>query len=314
MWDKVVGHSLIISLLRRVARSERVGHAYLFVGQRGVGKYTVAKAFAEDILCQSDQGPCGLCESCRLLASDSNPDFSEIAPSGQSFRISQIRDLNRLCLLRPSIGARRVYILHNVEKLTADAANSFLRTLEEPPQHVTFILLADTQDVISTIHSRCQVFRFPSLSYEEVLAVVRANVAIPVQQAEQIAKQSLGSPGDALRMMNHNPTISMAEELAHAWPSLNIEDKLLWIKRLEDGRDELAIVLEYLSVWVRDVMLFKLGLHELIVSGHSEDIKRQAQVADIASLLSRWQSLASLQYKMRSNVNRKLVIDELLLV
>ena len=315
MWDSIVGHPLIVSLLRRVARSERVGHAYLFLGQRGVGKFTSAKAFATHILCLSDQGPCGICESCRLLANSSHPDFVEIAPLGQNFRISQVRELNRLCLLRPSIGTRRVYILHNVEKLTADAANSFLRTLEEPPPHVTFVLLADTQDVISTILSRCQVFRFPSLTYAETLAVVSLNAIVPTDQAELIAKRGFGSPGDALNMMSHrSSTIRMAEELAYAWPSLGIEDKLSWIKRLEEGRDELAVVLEYLSVWVRDVMLFKLGLHELIVSGHSEEIQRQAQVSDIASLLSRWQSLASLQSRMRSNVNRKLVIDELLLV
>lgn len=316
MWDKIVGHSLIVTLLRRVARSERVGHAYLFIGQRGVGKYTSAKAFASHILCLSNEGPCGECESCRLLASSSNPDFVEIAPAGQSFRISQIRELNRLCLLRPSIGTRRVYILHNVEKLTADAANSFLRTLEEPPSHVTFVLLADTQDVISTILSRCQVFRFPSLTCEETLAVVRTSVILPEEEAERIAKRGLGSPGDALSMVGsaQRSAISMAEELAYKWPCLDIEDKLSWMKRLEEDRNELAVVIEYLSVWVRDVMLFKLGLHESIVSGHSEEIRRQAQVADIASLLSRWQSLASLQFKMRSNVNRKLVIDELLLV
>ena len=316
MWDSIVGHSSIVSLLRRVARSERVGHAYLFVGQRGVGKYTAAKVFAAHVLCSSSEGPCGVCESCRLLASDSNPDLVEIAPMGQTFRISQIRELNRLCLLRPSLGARRVYILHNVEKLTPDAANSFLRTLEEPPPHVTFVLLADTQDIISTILSRCQVFRFPALTYEETLAVVRKSIILPVEQAEQIAKRGLGSPGDALSMVSsaRSATISMAEDLACAWLSLGIEDKLAWIKRLEEGRDELAVVLEYLSVWIRDVMLFKLGLPELIVSGHSEEIQRQAQVSDIASLLGRWQSLASLQSKIRSNVNRKLVIDELLLV
>ncbi|KAF0195595.1 MAG: DNA polymerase III subunit delta' [Bacillota bacterium] len=316
MWDSIVGHLPIVSLLRRVARSERVGHAYLFVGQRGVGKYTLAKAFAAHILCLSNQGPCGVCESCRLLASDSNPDLVEILPQGQSFRISQIRELNRHCLLRPSLGTRRVYILHNVEKLTADAANSFLRTLEEPPPHVTFVLLASTQDVISTILSRCQVLRFPSLTYDETLAVVRASGILPAEKAEQIAKRGLGSPGDALNMMTptYRATISMAQELAYAWPLLGIEDKLLWVKRLEEGRDELTVILEYLSVWVRDVMLFKLGLYEYIVSEPSEEIQRQAQMADIALLLDRWQSLASLQSKIRSNVNRKLVIDELLLV
>ena len=316
MWDNIVGHSSIVSFLRRVARSERVGHAYLFVGQRGVGKATVSRAFAADILCLSDQGPCGVCESCRLLASGNHPDLFEIAPQGQSFRISQVRELNRLCLLRPSLSVRRVYIMHNVEKLTADAANSFLRTLEDPPLHVTFVLLAETQDVLSTIMSRCQVLRFPSLTYEETLAVVRTNVSLPAGEAEQIAKWGFGSPGDALNRISsaNQSTIAMAEELAHAWPSLGIVNKLSWHKRLEDGRDELGVVLEYLSVWARDVMLVKLGLYESVVSGHIEELRRQAQATDFAFLLKRWQSLASLQTKMRSNVNRKSVVDELLLI
>lgn len=318
MWDRIIGHEQVVTMLRRVARTNRVGHAYLFMGQRGIGKRLVARTFAAHILCSHTTSlvPCGICESCRLLAKDLNPDYFELEPAGANFRINQIRELNTACLMKPTTSVRRVYLLHNVERLTADAANSFLRTLEEPPQHVVFIMLADTPDILETIISRSQVLRFAALTEQQTLDVLsRTELNVEQSKVEFAAKYALGSPGVAFEMLSHSQEIiELASQLAPAWLDLSIEDKLVWLKRLEEEREHLGAVVEYLSVWVRDVMLTKLGLSDLVVFNHKGELIQHAKSRDLAYLLAKWQGLVSLQTKLRSNVNRKLVIDELLLV
>lgn len=315
MWNRLIGHDAIVAMLRRVARSERVGHAYLFMGQRGVGKYTTAKLFAQAILCAAQDGPCGECESCHLFELDNHPDYCEISPLGQNFRISQIRELNTQVLLRPVRGERRVYVLHNVEKLTADAANSFLRTLEEPPHYATFLLLADSSDVLSTVLSRCQVLRFGSLTREETLEVVSAQSNS--MRAPAAAKSALGSPGDALHRLadnKHQEIWAQTERLACEWPTLSIEDKLRWLKTLESEKEALLWTLEHLSTWVRDVMLYKLGLELHVANENTSEIRRQAELMDYATVFEKWQGLMTLQVKWKQNINRRMVLDELLLV
>jgi len=218
--------------------------------------------------------------------------------------------------MRPSVSQRRVYILHNVEKLTSDAANSFLRTLEEPPEYVTFVLLADINDILSTIVSRCQVLYFAALTLTETIQVLSlAENKYSAADIKRAANISLGSPGQALAVLEKNrEALAMAEELADIWLTASTLDKLAWQKRLEDKRDDIPLVVDYLSLRVRDVMLFKLGLAKLAVSENLGSIRQAAIEVNEADLLAKWQALVELQARLRSNVNRKLVIDELLLV
>lgn len=310
MWERIIGHDQIKAILRRALRAGRVGHAYLFMGPKGVGKATVARVLAASLVCG-----CGDCPSCQRVLSGEHPDVSEIHPATQSFRIGQIRELNANVLLGPVEAPRKVYILHNVEKLTQEATNSFLRTLEEPPPSVVFILLADSTDILSTIISRCQVLRFGALTVAQTLSVLRA-VAPQANKPIDAARRSLGSPGEALRYLDAANTdrLSSMLELATNMPHLRATERLQWMSRLEAEKDELNEYVSFLALWMRDVLCYKLGVDGEVALPYEAELRKQAAELPLANIVKRLKQLQDLLKGWGANTNRRMVIDQLFLV
>lgn len=310
MWERIVGHDQVKTILRRALRAERVGHAYLFMGPKGVGKATVARVLALNIVCG-----CLECPSCLRVLAGAHPDVTEVHPVGLSFRIKQIRELNANVLLGPVEASRKVYVLHNVEKLTAEATNSFLRTLEEPPPSVVFILLADSTNILSTIISRCQVLRFGPLSLTETMAVLQ-KVAPLAERPMDAARLSLGSPGEALRHLESagsERALAMLE-LAVKLPHMRTAERLQWMSRLEAEKEELHDYVAFLALWMRDVLCYKLGVAGEVALPHEYELRRQASEQKMADIVGRLKQLQGLLTVWGSNINKRMVIDQLLLV
>ncbi len=161
-FDKVIGQYHVVNTLKNQIRLNRISHAYLFTGTRGTGKTSTAKIFARAVNCLHpvDGSPCGECEVCNALAQPSNLDVIEIdAASNNS--VDNIRDIREAVQYRPSVGRYKVYIIDEVHMLTTSAFNALLKTLEEPPEHVIFILATtEVHKLPQTILSRCQRFDF----------------------------------------------------------------------------------------------------------------------------------------------------------
>ena len=164
----IVGHDWAVRLLQRALERDELSHAYLFTGPPNVGKGTVASALAQALLCEAVEGrPCGTCQGCHLLESGNHPDFHHVEPetAAGSMRIAQVRELSRQLSLTPSLAQHRVAILSDFHRATPSAANALLKTLEEPPSYVLLMLLApDTDSLLPTIVSRCQVVPFQPLA------------------------------------------------------------------------------------------------------------------------------------------------------
>lgn len=178
VWDDIIGQPRAVGLLRQAASGDIVSHAYLFAGSSGVGKKTAARAFACAILCQDDG--CGGCEVCARVGRGAHPDVHMIEPLGAaSYVISQVRELIRDIELTPIEGPNKIYVLSHAESLNPEAANALLKSLEEPPEDVVFVLLADSvESVLPTIASRCQIVRFERIPHGTAvdLVVERAGV------------------------------------------------------------------------------------------------------------------------------------------
>jgi len=171
MWS-VIGHEWAVALLRRSLAENRVGHAYLITGSPQVGKTTLARTFAQALNCthpDADERPCDACRSCRLVSAGNHPDVPFIEPDGASLKIDQIRALQRQVALSPVEGRWKGYILREMERATAEAANALLKTLEEPPSHAVLILTASEAEVLlPTIVSRCQTVPLRPLSQQAI--------------------------------------------------------------------------------------------------------------------------------------------------
>ncbi len=200
---EIIGQEKAKHLLENVVRRKRVPHAYLFTGIAGVGKTSAAKAFTMTLNCQAPKGfdGCGTCASCKKILGGNFPDFMSIEPDGQNIKIEQIRELNRNLGYAPYSGGYRVCVIRRAEAMTGEAANAFLKTLEEPPPANIFILhAAEPRDLLPTIVSRCQRVSFRPLNPREIIEQLGKRSGLDRSSAAVLAKAADGSLGRAITM------------------------------------------------------------------------------------------------------------------
>lgn len=203
-WKHVLGHDRQVQAFREAYRKGRLAHAYLFAGPAGVGKRLFAKELAKALLCEAPPGPleaCDECPGCVQVEAATHPDFFTAArpEDKQEFPIDGVRELCQSFGLKPARGHGKVAIVDDADDLSEEAANAFLKTLEEPPPRSVLILLGTSPELqLPTIVSRCQVIRFPPLPEATVVQVLRQ--AGQEKDVERLAKLSAGSPGQALAL------------------------------------------------------------------------------------------------------------------
>ena len=208
-FEDVVGQRAIVTALKNQITAGRVGHAYLFTGVRGTGKTTCAKIFAKAVNCLHPEGgdPCGECEICKGIDNGSLLDVVEMDAASNN-GVDDIRDLRDETAYTPSACQYKVYIIDEVHMLSTAAFNALLKTLEEPPAHVIFILATtEIQKVPATILSRCQRFDFRRISPAVIAARVRwvceqEGIQIEPQAADLIASLAEGGMRDALSLLD----------------------------------------------------------------------------------------------------------------
>ena len=196
-WDQVVGQQHVKDVLRAALEQGRIGHAYLFSGPRGVGKTTTARLIAMTANCtQPGVKPCGECESCLSVRAGSHPDVMEIdAASNNS--VDDVRELREKIGLSAMRGGKKIYILDEAHMMSRAAFNALLKTLEEPPEHVIFILATtEPEKIIPTILSRCQHYRFRRLTPEEIAGKLSGIAIKEGVNAEPEALQLIGRLAD----------------------------------------------------------------------------------------------------------------------
>ncbi|MFQ6672676.1 MAG: DNA polymerase III subunit delta', partial [Candidatus Tectimicrobiota bacterium] len=196
----VIGHARVLERLRRSLAVGRVAHAYLFVGPEGVGKATVARAFAAALTCPAESGEgCGGCPSCRRLAAGTHPDVHVVEAKGQEVKIEQVRALQGALAYRPSLARRAVAIVPQAERLTLGAANALLKTLEEPPGETVVVLVAPTASLLPpTVVSRCEQVSFTPLPQEELASFLVDRRGLTAEAAALTAALAAGRVGLAL--------------------------------------------------------------------------------------------------------------------
>lgn len=207
-FDEVVGQTHIIQTLKNAIVQNRIAHAYLFCGPRGIGKTSIAKIFAKTLNCTNSQdAPCGICENCKMAANGSHPDIIEIDAASNN-GVDEVRNLIDKVKYAPMQGKYKIYIIDEVHMMTSGAFNALLKTIEEPPAHVIFIFATtEPNKVLPTIISRCQRFDFNKVSVNDIkyrLSVVCKNEGIEIDQdgLTLIAQLADGGMRDALSILD----------------------------------------------------------------------------------------------------------------
>ena len=274
-FSEIIGQKRTISFLKGVMARGKIPHAYLFAGISGVGKTTTALAFTQAINCkeQVNEEACGHCQTCRQVRSGNFPDLIFIEPDGQNIKIEQIRGLNRTLSFKPVSGRYRVSVVRQAEVMTDEAANSLLKTLEEPPPNNLIILnVTEPLALFPTIVSRCQKVLFRPIPARAIADWLMDSQSVEKDRAHVLAKISEGSLGKAIRMSegefikNREYLISRLIELQGFSSEEALEMALEYKrKRKTSDSDEMGKrewdLFDLLSIWkswYRDLLLTKL--------------------------------------------------------
>lgn len=221
-FQDVKGQDHIITTLQNQIRANRIGHAYLFCGTRGTGKTTVAKIFAKAVNCEHpvDGSPCGECAMCRAIASGASMNVIEIDAASNN-GVDNIREIREEVVYRPTEGRYKVYIIDEAHMLSPGAFNALLKTLEEPPEYVIFILATtEAHRIPVTIMSRCQHYEFKRISIETITDRMKdlmdaEHVEVEEKALRYIAKAADGSMRDALSILDQCIAFYLGQKLTY---------------------------------------------------------------------------------------------------
>lgn len=303
-FELVYGQDTIVKTLKNVIKNQKLSHAYLFTGPRGTGKTSSAKLFAKAINCLNNQNgdACNECENCKSFNENSNPDIIEMDAASNN-GVDEIREIKNKVNLVPSISKYKVYIIDEVHMLSIGAFNALLKTLEEPPEYIIFILATtDPQKLPPTIISRCQRFDFTSISHDkmkECLENIVKNENIDIEDAalEEIINNSKGGMRDAIGMLDQasvfadgKVTATDVEELSGSISIKEVreliedilkKDYQLVFEKVNNysslGKD-FSLICEKIIIYIRTGILFKKNVISNNIS--EEDKKIYNSVSD----------------------------------
>ncbi len=249
-FENLIGNEKIKNLLSNNIETNNILHSYLFVGIDGIGKRLFAKEFAHMVLCNSKQDrPCATCKSCLEFQGESHPDFLQIEPEdGKTIKIEQIRYLQEKIAEKPVTAEKKVYIIQDSDKMTREAANSLLKTLEEPPTYAILILItANESKLLATIKSRCTKIAFQALSEDEIKTYLKTQ-SEEIQMTNNMIRQCQGSIGRAIKIGEEQETYTQVESIVN---NLKKEDiTQIWKKAevLYQAKEKIMDLLDYMNV------------------------------------------------------------------
>lgn len=307
-WDDVFGHALAKRIFQSHLASGEVAGAYLLIGPEGIGKRRLAIEMAKALNCVSSQArPCDRCPFCMQLARGVHPDLHLLIPGGASdqIKIDEVRQLLGRVALRPFSARTQVAIIDGAQRLTEEAANSLLKTLEEPSASTRFFLTtARLSDCLPTIVSRCQLIRCQPLAAEFVRRILIETQDCDPKVAEAVSRLAGGS-------------VSAATDLAQRW---NVYQVLLM--RLASGRtadwfgpsapesrQELVDILDGMLVWLRDLAVAATANPDWVThSTQRQALQRQAGTIDVDRCIATALELVRLRDSMEQFVSPRLVM------
>lgn len=247
MFENILGNDKIKDMLKLSIKNNKVSHSYLFVGMSGIGKQMIAKEFAKAILCLSEDKYCNKCKSCIEFDSNNNPDFFCIEPDGNSIKIDMIRELQKSIQEKPIISSRKVYIINDADKMTKDAQNCLLKTLEEPPEFASIILVGKNEnEFLATIKSRCMILRFSPIDDEQMKNYLSKNYNMQVSSSQLDLFQ--GSIGKANSLKDKQDEYLKIEDLIENIANKNIIDIVKQAEILYKSKDEIFEMLDYINI------------------------------------------------------------------
>ncbi len=314
-FSRIIGQAKAVRLLQQALRSGRLPHSYLFLGPEGVGKATLARALAALLLCRSaaGRGPaCGLCPDCKKMAAGSHPDWIQIHPEGASIKIQQIRELKKATNFPPLTASQRIILMDDAHTLGREAGNSLLKLLEEPPPNNLFLLVAsDTEALLATLMSRCQIIPCTPLSQEQCIQVLQqSHPHLSLAEIQTMSTLAQGCPGQSSSFAN-TEVLQLYQECRAAFVACSsqkavaVEQALSASGRLAEFKEESSLVLDLFAFFLQDCLRGQ--------EPQDEYLRKTRERWNFSQLSAMVEALEQARSDLNRNCNRALVCDVLFL-
>jgi len=316
-FSEIIGHDYPKSLIGRLLQTGLLSHAYLFEGPDGIGKRLLALEFAKGLNCErSKPDACNECPACHRVNSGNHPDIVQLTASGTFIKIEQIREIQSSVYLKPFMGRKKVYVIDEADRMNTEAANCFLKTLEEPPADSLLILITSRPfSLLSTIVSRCQRLRFRPLTSSQIEQYLISKRGVSGEDAKMLAVTSLGCLGQALEVSVDEVRDELAEfasllsptVLQH--PAMITEAASRWSADIETTKKALL----WISLWLRDRVLWQVShdrgrlLYPPLLG------KALGSPVNLDNALDCFRFIGEIHRALNRNINRQLALEVLLL-
>ena len=317
-FEEIVGHKEIIRHLQNAIRLGKVSHAYIFSGETGCGKKLLATAFAMTLQCeQRGVDPCLTCSSCKKAMSKNHPDIINIThEKPNSIGIEDIRSqLIDDVAIKPYCSSYKIYIISEAEKLTLQAQNALLKTIEEPPAYAVILLLTNNMDaLLPTITSRCVKLGLRPVKENMVKEYLMEKLHIPDYQAQVDASIAQGNIGKAKQIAQSEEFGQMTENalrLLRRSSDMELYELVDAVKMLSADKQNIYDYLDIFILWFRDVLLFKATkeVDGLVFKDQLNDIKERARKSSYEGIENMIDAVEKAKTRLHANVNFDLVME-----
>lgn len=318
----IIGQEQIKEHFEGALSSGKVSHAYLINGERSSGKEFIANIFAAALQCESNgTDPCGECHSCKQAATGNQPDIIHVTHEKPGvIGVDDIRNqINNDIVIKPYSSNYKIYIMNEAEKMTPQAQNALLKTLEEPPAYAVILLLTTNVDsMLQTILSRCVVLNMKPVADELVKKFLMKEVQVPDYKADICVAFARGNIGKAKLLAASEEFENVkdaAVSLLKNIKDMEVDDLIKNVKSIGEFKLEVTDYLDIMAIWYRDALLFKAtnDANHLIFKDEIQYIKRVADQSTYEGIEVILQALEQAKRRISANVNFDLVIELLLL-
>lgn len=323
-FKEIVGHNQIIEYIENACSSGMVSHAYILNGERGSGKRLLADFFAMALQCEErdeDGSACGKCRSCRQAMSGNQPDIVHTTHEKPStISVEEIRtQVNNDIMIRPYASRYKVYIIGEADKMSVQAQNALLKTIEEPPEYAVILLLTENaQALLPTIRSRCVVLKLRNIRDQLVKKYLLEHMEISEDRADICVAFAQGNLGKAISLATSEDFNEMKEATVHLLRNIDemeTEGLIEAVKKCTEFKMDINDYLDMIAVWYRDVLIYKatLSVDRVVFSDQLKYIKQRASKSSYEGIGTILNAIEKAKARLKANVNFELTMELLLL-
>jgi len=314
----MLGHQKVLTTLRAAIKNDNVSHAYIFEGPDGVGRRETARSFSSVLMCEDDNAPCGECKSCQLFKQGSHSDFYEIYSEDRSISVEDIRNILKGLIIKPLYSKYKVIIINDADSMTVQAQNALLKSLEEPPSYVVFILTVQSGAAITqTVRSRCQRILFNKMSYEDIMDILETRYGKRKPEWDFIVSYADGVIGTALDLVDSPHYIEVRDEVLEAVTQLvSSQDADLFklYEIFEKNSDKIDYIFRVMLLFFRDIIIYnQTSDFSILLNSDKKDMIIKNASVQLSSLIKCIQAIWSAKRGLEVNANFQLAIEVMLM-